>query len=348
LTRDSPQYVLRRYHYSEGSNSDEFKKRVFVTGFSMFDKAQKEEETRISSCHHGLAISERFYSSPIDLTVADMGPWLRNVLILAACCYECRGEDSVIQSAGDVTTTEGEQVILGCTFYAVDTSNLYLFWYKHELNGFPKFMLGRFPFGGKNATEFKERFDAHLDKDSKSVPLTIQRVQLSDSAVYYCALKPTVTTGYTAPLQKLFDKCRGDSVSQPKQDETAIEGGQITLACHYETDDPSPYLFWYKQATNDYPKYMLMRFNFGTGDNATDFKERFHADLDANSKSVPLTIQRVQLSDSAVYYCALRPTVTTGYTAPLQKHTELHNDNTPMSLDQGILMIDSNGDLMPI
>uniref|UniRef100_A0A674F528 Ig-like domain-containing protein n=1 Tax=Salmo trutta TaxID=8032 RepID=A0A674F528_SALTR len=103
---------------------------------------------------------------------------------------------------GDVIATEGEQVTLGCQFDADDTRNLNLFWYKHELNGFPKFMLGRFPFGSKNATEFKDRFDAHLDADSKSVPLMIQRVQLSDSAVYYCALRPTVTTGYTTPLQK--------------------------------------------------------------------------------------------------------------------------------------------------
>ncbi|CAB1326148.1 unnamed protein product [Coregonus sp. 'balchen'] len=130
-----------------------------------------------------------FYSSPTHLTVG-MEPWLRNVLILAACCY------------GDVIATEGEQVTLGCQFDAVDINNLYLFWYKHKVNGFPKFMLGRFSVGSANATEFKERFDAHLDKDSKSVPLTIQRLQLSDSAVYYCALKPTVTTGYTAPLQK--------------------------------------------------------------------------------------------------------------------------------------------------
>uniref|UniRef100_A0A8C7LRR6 Ig-like domain-containing protein n=1 Tax=Oncorhynchus mykiss TaxID=8022 RepID=A0A8C7LRR6_ONCMY len=114
-------------------------------------------------------------------------------------------------------------------------------------------------------------------------------------------------------------ECRGDRVLQPKGVEMAAEGGQITLVCHYETDDPSPYLFWYKQGANDFPKYMLLRQKFGTGDNSTEFKERFHADLDANSKSVPLTIQSVQLFDSAVYYCALRPTVTTGYTTPYKK-----------------------------
>ncbi|XP_055721772.1 uncharacterized protein LOC129813500 [Salvelinus fontinalis] len=117
----------------------------------------------------------------------------------------------VIQPPGDVIATEGEQVILDCQFDADDTRNLNLFWYTHEVNGFPKFMLGRFSFGSKNATEFKDRFNAHLDADSKSVPLMIQRLQLSDSAVYYCALRPTVKTGYTASLQKLFDSVIKDS-----------------------------------------------------------------------------------------------------------------------------------------
>uniref|UniRef100_A0A4W5LLX9 Ig-like domain-containing protein n=1 Tax=Hucho hucho TaxID=62062 RepID=A0A4W5LLX9_9TELE len=114
-------------------------------------------------------------------------------------------EKTVTQPPGDVTATEGEQVTLGCQFETSVTTNLNLFWYKYEANYFPKFMLGRFSIGGINATGYEERFDAHLVKDSRSVPLTIQRLQLSDSAVYYCTLRPTVTTGYTAPLQKLFD-----------------------------------------------------------------------------------------------------------------------------------------------
>uniref|UniRef100_A0A674F3A5 Ig-like domain-containing protein n=1 Tax=Salmo trutta TaxID=8032 RepID=A0A674F3A5_SALTR len=130
-----------------------------------------------------------------------MEPWLSNLLILAAFCYECRGEDSVTQPPGDVIATEGEQVTLDCQFDTVDT-NPYLFWYKQEANDFPKYMLRRATFGSDNAIEFQRRFDAHLNlttfkSASKSVPLTIQRLQLSDSAVYYCALKPTVTTGYT-------------------------------------------------------------------------------------------------------------------------------------------------------
>uniref|UniRef100_A0AAY5K5K4 Ig-like domain-containing protein n=1 Tax=Esox lucius TaxID=8010 RepID=A0AAY5K5K4_ESOLU len=121
-----------------------------------------------------------------------------------------------------------------------------------------------------------------------------------------------------------------DSVTQPPGDVITTEGGQVTLACTFDTEVASSYLFWYKQGSNDHTKYMLMRPEYGDGDNAPEFKDRFDADLDTKTKSVPLTIQSLQLSDTAVYYCALRPTVTTGYTAPLQKHIVGHNDNTPV------------------
>uniref|UniRef100_A0A8C7MJY0 Ig-like domain-containing protein n=1 Tax=Oncorhynchus kisutch TaxID=8019 RepID=A0A8C7MJY0_ONCKI len=135
----------------------------------------------------------------------------------------------------------------------------------------------------------------------------IQRLQLSDSAVYYCALKPTVTTGYSALLQKL--QVSHVSIETFSTSVIATEGGLVTLSCQYNTSANNAYLYWFKHEENDFPKHMLSRYSFGSGDNAAGFKERFDARLDADSKSVPLTIQRVQLSDSAVYYCALQPTV---------------------------------------
>ncbi|KAL7385833.1 hypothetical protein ABVT39_017404 [Epinephelus coioides] len=129
-----------------------------------------------------------------------MKHWLRNILILTLC-LECKGEDRVIQPTGDVIATEGHTVTLGCTFEISVASNGYLFWYKQEVNNIPKYILRRDTFGtGDNAPEFqKDRFDATLNKTS--VPLKIQKLQLSDSAVYYCALQPTVT-GNTKTLYK--------------------------------------------------------------------------------------------------------------------------------------------------
>uniref|UniRef100_A0AAZ3SX27 Ig-like domain-containing protein n=1 Tax=Oncorhynchus tshawytscha TaxID=74940 RepID=A0AAZ3SX27_ONCTS len=93
----------------------------------------------------------------------------------------------------------------------------------------------------------------------------------------------------------------------------------VVLNCTFDTTDLSPYLFWYKQQPNGNPVFLQSKYTFGVKETVNEFKGRFHARLNVTAKSFPLTIQRLQLSDSAVYYCALKPTVTTGYTVPLQK-----------------------------
>uniref|UniRef100_A0A3P9MDE2 Ig-like domain-containing protein n=1 Tax=Oryzias latipes TaxID=8090 RepID=A0A3P9MDE2_ORYLA len=104
----------------------------------------------------------------------------------------CKGEDKVIQPGGEVIAAEGDSLTLNCTFEKT-TTHAYLFWYKQEVNSYPKYMLKRGTYGtGENSPEFEDdRFDAEL-KD-KSVPLKIQKLHVSDSALYYCALQPTVT-----------------------------------------------------------------------------------------------------------------------------------------------------------
>uniref|UniRef100_A0A674BDP4 T-cell receptor alpha/delta variable 31.0 n=1 Tax=Salmo trutta TaxID=8032 RepID=A0A674BDP4_SALTR len=135
-----------------------------------------------------------------------MAHWFRNtLLILGACYFDCRGEEAVDQQSGHVTALEGGLVTINCN-YTTSRASPDLFWYIQQTRNSPQYVLRRDRYSeGSNSDEFKKRFDSRLNFTSSSVPLTIQRLQLSDSAVYYCALKPTVTTGYTAPLQKLFD-----------------------------------------------------------------------------------------------------------------------------------------------
>ncbi|KAL7387726.1 hypothetical protein ABVT39_028079 [Epinephelus coioides] len=365
---------------------------------------------------------------------------------------ECKGEDRVIQPTGDVIATEGHTVTLGCTF---QSSSQYptLFWYKQKLNDQPKFILQRFVKKEDNPAERqKERIDATLNKTS--VPLKIQKLQLSDSAVYYCALQPTVTgntktlyskqatgadqfywyrqypgkppeffmyhsgTGailnqripgltikvdqnlinmnissaavtdsavyYCARatlssrrcttsalcstiqsirsaavkrtiltlnvehqlvspvdlnlvvemehwlwiiLAALFFECKGeDRVIQPTGDVIATEGHTVTLGCTFETNAQSQTLFWYKQDGNNSPKFILSHIKGDDGNTPEESRERFSSTLNSTFKSVPLKIQKLQLSDSAVYYCALRPTVT-GNTKTLYKNI-MSKDNT--------------------
>uniref|UniRef100_A0A671U3F6 Ig-like domain-containing protein n=1 Tax=Sparus aurata TaxID=8175 RepID=A0A671U3F6_SPAAU len=104
-------------------------------------------------------------------------------------------------------------------------------------------------------------------------------------------------------------ECKGaDRVIQPTGDVIAAEGDTVTLDCTFETSDPSYYLFWYKQDGNNSPKFMLNRPKFGTGNTEKEYEGRFSSKVNSTSNSVPLKIQKVQLSDFAVYYCALQPT----------------------------------------
>ncbi|CAB1326153.1 unnamed protein product, partial [Coregonus sp. 'balchen'] len=109
---------------------------------------------------------------------------------------------------------------------------------------------------------------------------------------------------------------------------TALEGGLVTLSCNYTSSSTSPDLFWYIQLTRDSPQYVLRRDCYSEGSNSDEFKKRFDSRLNFTSSSVPLTIQRLQPSDSPLYYCALRSTVTTEDSVTAQKiRVECCSDN---------------------
>ncbi|KAL1280611.1 hypothetical protein QQF64_015211 [Cirrhinus molitorella] len=114
------------------------------------------------------------------------------------------------------------------------------------------------------------------------------------------------------------EECRGEeSVDQPEKHIAEFEGSSVTLHCKYETTSPQPELFWYIQKENDFPKYILRRNKYGGEDNDAQFQERF--DSEVSSDLVPLTIKNLHVSDSAVYYCALRPTMNKTHSTLIQK-----------------------------
>uniref|UniRef100_A0A3Q1FSE1 Ig-like domain-containing protein n=1 Tax=Acanthochromis polyacanthus TaxID=80966 RepID=A0A3Q1FSE1_9TELE len=102
-------------------------------------------------------------------------------------------------------------------------------------------------------------------------------------------------------------KCRAqkDNVLQPKGDMSSAEGEAATLDCLYNSTSTNTYLYWYKQDGNNSPKFILSRVRLDEGNTADDHKERFSSTLNSTFRSVPLKIQKLHLSDSAVYYCAL-------------------------------------------
>ncbi|KAL1280586.1 hypothetical protein QQF64_015186, partial [Cirrhinus molitorella] len=179
---------------------------------------------------------------------------------------------------------EGESVTLSCTY---DASSIYvmLYWYRQYPNREPQYLLwkGARSYGGQDITD--QRFQSTTSQSSTE--LTIAGCQ-SD-----------------------------DTVDQLVKHVIKFEGESVTLDCKYTTTSQSQELFWYIQRRDKTPKLVLQRNSYGGGINGTEFQERFSSEVKP-SKSVPLIIQRLHVSDSAVYYCALRPTVLTGCLSLIQ------------------------------
>ncbi|XP_068196948.1 uncharacterized protein [Antennarius striatus] len=271
-------------------------------------------------------------------------------MILAALFFECKGEDKVIQTTGDVIAPEGGSVTLDCKYFT-SFSGPNLLWYKQDGNNGPKFMLSRYKLDeGNTEAEFRERFSSRLNSSSKSVPLKIQNLQPSDSAVYYCVVRPTVT-GNTRTLYKnlLKQQCVflqvyvSDSVvsnsGAPKgpasfnmlslhhcvssllllyiitgfsceeltpvqKEQSGSEDTTVTLSYKYHKPATgADYFFWYRQYPGKPPEFLIS--HRGTQNKS---QSRLLAAVSVDQTQMDLQISSAAVTDSALFYCAVRPT----------------------------------------
>ncbi|TRZ04261.1 hypothetical protein DNTS_029945 [Danionella cerebrum] len=220
--------------------------------------------------------------------------------------YSVLSADEIRPNTGpDIISTEGERVTLSCS-YDSSWDSVQLLWYRRYLNNELQYLMWKGARSFTNAgTPADQRFQSTTSHTSTE--LIITDLSLSDSALYYCALRVLAQWG---PLTWLSKRSRSeDTVNQPSKLMTETEGKTVTLDCKYTTSSTAPELFWYIQRTGESLKLVLQRNSYGGGINGTEFRNRFHSELKAST--VPLVIEDGHVSDSAVYYCALRPTVFT-------------------------------------
>ncbi|KAK2900783.1 hypothetical protein Q8A67_008898 [Cirrhinus molitorella] len=100
----------------------------------------------------------------------------------------------------------------------------------------------------------------------------------------------------------------GNIITPNKTELFAEEGSNVTLSCSYSSAND---LYWYRQYHRSAPEFIVLIFDGATNTKKSNVDPRFSVKLtNGNKKHVDLIISSAAVSDSALYYCALRPTVT--------------------------------------
>uniref|UniRef100_H3A1M1 Ig-like domain-containing protein n=1 Tax=Latimeria chalumnae TaxID=7897 RepID=H3A1M1_LATCH len=232
---------------------------------------------------------------------------------------------NITQLPGSLTAKEGEETTLNCSNSSPLATGDSLQWYYQPFNGAPSYFIQSYKtLSGseeKKAEGVEDRFSVSLDASNKVSTLTIREVQMADSGLYHCALKPTQfllsSLDLVVNLKKLkkyltilvIGLTLEDSVSHMSKSVVEEESQAVTITCSYNTSYSNLYLQWYRQFKQEAPIYLLQKYFLGIGtvqgDKAEGIDDRFEGFLDPKTKVTNLTIKDLKLSDTAMYYCAL-------------------------------------------
>uniref|UniRef100_A0A670ZPH2 Ig-like domain-containing protein n=1 Tax=Pseudonaja textilis TaxID=8673 RepID=A0A670ZPH2_PSETE len=98
---------------------------------------------------------------------------------------------SVKQTTGIMTVTEGQLVSLNCSYEAQFRDTHYLFWYIQPSDQPPESLLASYSKQAQQAQGFQATHIPHDNKQKGTFNMQKTAIQLKDSAVYFCALQET-------------------------------------------------------------------------------------------------------------------------------------------------------------
>ncbi|KAJ6652387.1 hypothetical protein lerEdw1_011617 [Lerista edwardsae] len=192
-------------------------------------------------------------------------------------------KDEKISQDPLVQVFNGTALKLHCS-HPSPAANENVFWYRQFPNHGPRFLVQSYK-GSKSMEE--PRGALIVADDRKSSILSITRVTLEDSALYF-----------------RWVWCKEEKVMQDSQVVT-FDGKELNLYCSHPSAAASETVFWYRQFPNQGPHFLIS--NYKGRKLMKDPKGALIVAEDR--KSSILSISRVVLEDSAVYFCALSDTV---------------------------------------
>uniref|UniRef100_A0A672YEI5 Ig-like domain-containing protein n=1 Tax=Sphaeramia orbicularis TaxID=375764 RepID=A0A672YEI5_9TELE len=97
-----------------------------------------------------------------------------------------------------------------------------------------------------------------------------------------------------------------EDLSPVKNEESSLEGNSVTLTYKYSKMVSGDYFFWYRQYPGKPPELLISHSSSGSKgiENVSGLK------INVEKNLISMSISSAAVSDSAVYYCAVKPTVT--------------------------------------
>ncbi len=110
----------------------------------------------------------------------------------------------------------------------------------------------------------------------------------------------------------------GEGITPLSSSELVTSGESITLTCKYNGSYNTDSLLWYRQYSSSKPEFLFLVTEANLEQPADPPILGVSAKINEKKNRVDLKISSASVSDSALYYCALQPTVT-GNTSTLYR-----------------------------
>ncbi|XP_078058183.1 T cell receptor alpha chain MC.7.G5-like [Mustelus asterias] len=222
------------------------------------------------------------------------------LLVFSLCvCLPRSFSQSVVQSPAAVTRKECQSLTITCVFYG----------------GFFARALERAEFfrqiqAGTKRERVSDggRFVVSVNKATKTFSLEIRDVRVEDAATYYCKAHYKGDNTVMADGSGTVVTVTADSrslVSKNPPLQTSAAGDTVALSCEYSGLCQYT-VHWYSQSAGQALKYLLQKHTSGEENKENAAGGRISASIESAEKISWLKISKLELSDSAVYYCALK------------------------------------------